>query len=598
MLGKRGEQRGLFEADNQYLEAVGKESFYAFLAGLRGVLFRDEEFAHLYVQNNGRPSVPPSLLATALLLQAHDRVSDEEAKERADFDVRWKVALGITVEAHPFAKSTLQLFRAQLVVHDAARMVFRKSLELAKKQGFLKQNRKLRLALDTTNILGRGAVKDTYNLLGDGIVLLLRQLALLAGAELAAFATELGYARYVGEQSLKGGAELDWDNAKERARLLAEIVADADRLLAEARKVQKTLPSGSPEALALTKAAELLSQVLLQDIVRSEEGAELRDGVAKDRMPSVHDPEMRHGRKSAQKRFNGHKAQIAVDTDEQLVTAVTVLAGNAPDAEQALAMVDETEQNTGAEVAETVADCAYGSGATRQEFAKADRRLVAKVAFMRNGDGFPKTEFTIDMATETCVCPAGKAGLARYHKAAEESSEAGERAQARQLRGFVFEAATCAACSLRAKCVRGAGGRSIAVHPQEALLQQARAFQLSPEFGEYRKARQAAEHRLARLVQLGIRQARYVGRKKTLFQLLMAATVANLTLLASKGNWEGLVEGPSGLLLAVLALGTLTLAAYTPSARPWSPIFAAAPTRRPCGVPFLRDSAQPPNSLI
>ena len=330
MLGKRGAQRGLFEADNQYLEAVGKESFYAFLAGLRGVLFRDEEFAHLYVQNNGRPSVPPSLLATALLLQAHDRVSDEEAKERADFDVRWKVALGITVEAHPFAKSTLQLFRAQLVVHDAARMVFRKSLELAKKQGFLKQNRKLRLALDTTNILGRGAVKDTYNLLGDGIVLLLRQLALLAGAELAAFATELGYARYVGEQSLKGGAELDWDNAKERARLLAEIVADADRLLAEARKVQKTLPSGSPEALALTKAAELLSQVLLQDIVRSEEGAELRDGVAKDRMPSVHDPEMRHGRKSAQKRFNGHKAQIAVDTDEQLVTAVTVLAGNAP----------------------------------------------------------------------------------------------------------------------------------------------------------------------------------------------------------------------------------------------------------------------------
>ena len=568
MLGKRGEQRGLFEADNQYLEAVGKESFYAFLAGLRGVLFRDEEFAHLYVQNNGRPSVPPSLLATALLLQGHDRVSDEEAKERADFDVRWKVALGITIEAHPFAKSTLQLFRAQLVVHDAAGRVFRKSLELAKKQGFLKQNRKLRLALDTTNILGRGAVKDTHNLLGDGIVLLLRQLAQLAGTELAPFATELGYARYVGEQSLKGGAELDWDNAKERARLLAEIVADADRLLAEARKVQKTLPEGSAEALALTKAAELLSQVLLQDVVRSEEGAELREGVAKDRMPSVHDPEMRHGRKSAQKRFDGHKAQIAVDTDEQLITAVTVLAGNAPDAEQALAMVEETERNTGEAVAETVADCAYGSGATRQEFADAGRRLVAKVAVMRNGDCFPKTDFTIDLATETCVCPAGETGLARYHKAAEESSEAGERAQARQLRGFVFEAATCAACPLRAKCVRGASGRSIAIHPQETLLQQARAFQHSPEFGEYRKARQAAEHRLARLVQLGIRQARYVGRKKTLFQLLMAATVANLTLLAGKGNWEDLGEGPEVLRLALFGLLILPLALQEASTPP------------------------------
>ncbi len=135
MLGKRREQRGLFEADNPYLEVVGKESFYAFLAGLRGVLFHDEEFAHLYVQNNGRPSVPPSLLAAAVLPQAHDRVSDEEAKERADFDVRWKVALGINIEVHPFAKSTLQLFRAQLSVHDAAGRVFRKSLELAKKQG-------------------------------------------------------------------------------------------------------------------------------------------------------------------------------------------------------------------------------------------------------------------------------------------------------------------------------------------------------------------------------------------------------------------------------------------------------------------------------
>ncbi len=115
-------------------------------------------------------------------------------------------------------------------------------------------------------------MKDTHNLLGDGIVLLLHQLAQLAGAELAPFATELGYARYVGEQRLKGGADLDWDNAKERAPLLAETVADGDRLLAEARKVQKTLAKGSAEAVALTKAAELLSQPLLRDVVRSEEG--------------------------------------------------------------------------------------------------------------------------------------------------------------------------------------------------------------------------------------------------------------------------------------------------------------------------------------
>ena len=63
-------------------------------------------------------------------------------------------------------------------------------------------------------------------------------------------------------------------------------------------------------------------------------------------------------------------------------------------------------------------------------------------------------------------------------------------------------------------------------------MQQARAFQATPAFDEVRRRRQAVEHRLARLVQLGLRQARYVGHPKTLFQLAMAATVANLTLLA------------------------------------------------------------------
>lgn len=193
--------------------------------GLRGILFKDEDFAQLYSNRGwGRPSVPPSLLATALLLQTYERVSDEEAKQRADFDVRWKVALGIPIEQHPYAKSTLQLFRAQLVVHEEAARIFRKSLALAREQGFLVRHRKMRVALDTTNILGRGAVKDTSNLLGDGIVLVLRQLAKRAGEKLEPYAEGRGLGRYVSERSLKGEAELDWDNAKERTRLLREIV--------------------------------------------------------------------------------------------------------------------------------------------------------------------------------------------------------------------------------------------------------------------------------------------------------------------------------------------------------------------------------------
>src|SRR3972149_12203990 len=106
MLGKRAPQRGMFEADHLYLDFVGRDSFYGFLATERGNLFRDEDFGRLYCPDNGRNSVPPSLLATALLLQAHDRVSDEEAKARADFDVRWKVSLGIGIDDRPFATSS------------------------------------------------------------------------------------------------------------------------------------------------------------------------------------------------------------------------------------------------------------------------------------------------------------------------------------------------------------------------------------------------------------------------------------------------------------------------------------------------------------
>ena len=174
MLGKRGAQRGLFEADTTYLTFVGEHSFYGWLASQRGELFRDEAFAGLYVLDNGRPSVPPSLLAVALVLQTYDGVSDDEAKQRADYDLRWKVALGVELDARPFAKSTLQEFRAQLIVHQEQAAIFQQSLELAKQRGKFRtksgEQRKLKVALDTTNILGRGAVKDTYNLIGDGII--------------------------------------------------------------------------------------------------------------------------------------------------------------------------------------------------------------------------------------------------------------------------------------------------------------------------------------------------------------------------------------------------------------------------------------------
>ena len=77
------------------------------------------------------------------------------------------------------------------------------------------------------------------------------------------------------------------------------------------------------------------------------------------------------------------------------------------------------------------------------------------------------------------------------------------------------------------------------IHPQEALLQQARELQQSAHYDGYRARRVVVEHRLARLVQLGLRQSRYFGRVKTRFQLYLAATVANLTLVAAKAGLTG-----------------------------------------------------------
>jgi hypothetical protein len=122
MLSLRKDQRGLFEADHLWLDHVGRNTFCRFVAQRRSELFRDEEFAAPYSRDWGRPSVPPSLLAAGLLLHVHDRVSDEEARQRACFDVRWKVALGLEMESRPFAKSTLQLFRAQLILHEQVRL--------------------------------------------------------------------------------------------------------------------------------------------------------------------------------------------------------------------------------------------------------------------------------------------------------------------------------------------------------------------------------------------------------------------------------------------------------------------------------------------
>ena len=514
MMGTRSPQDKLFAADHIYLDFVGRETLYGYLAQNRRHLFRDEDFAALYCADNGRTSVPPSLAISILFLRAYEGVSFVEAIDRTKYDLRWKVALGLEVEEVPLQKSSLQEFEAKLVIHELGEALLKKSIDEARRAGYLK-NRKIRVALDTTPILGKGAVKDTYNLLAEGIVQLACRLAEVEGEASATWAERQGLSSYFGS-SLKGEAAIDWDNKKQREQLLTAIVEDARRLLGLAEPGQAAHPAQA-ETIA---AAALLKRLIAQDVEEKPGGGcQIKQGTEKDRVVSVADPEMRHGRKSASKLFNGHKAAVAVDMESQLIGGVQVLAGNAGDQEKSLELVHQTERVMEAKVEETVGDCAYGGGPTRRAFADENRVLTAKVPVTSNGDCFPKTEFAIDLEKMEVRCLAGQ--TTNDYRSVEGE---GKR--------FQFAAATCQTCPLRAQCVRGQGPRTISIQAEEALQQQARAHNQTEAGRKSLRERVVVEHRLARLVQLGIRESRYFGRTKTCLQVVMAAVVANVSLVA------------------------------------------------------------------
>lgn len=160
MLGRRAAQKELFGTDHLCRDHVGRDNFCGSLSRLGPELFKDENFSGLCREEHGRPSVPPSQLCVALLLQTHDGVSDEETIERTAYDLRRKVALGLGLEEKLCAKSALQLFRAKLVVHEQYGQIFEASVTACRQAGLLKR-RKLDAAHDDrepTDVLRRSLV--------------------------------------------------------------------------------------------------------------------------------------------------------------------------------------------------------------------------------------------------------------------------------------------------------------------------------------------------------------------------------------------------------------------------------------------------------
>ena len=243
-------------------------------------------------------------------------------------------------------------------------------------------------------------------------------------------------------------------------------MADAGRLLELARQAQTGLPTDSGEWVAIVDVAELLGQLLLQDVKRDADGVSnggddddadgevsIRDGLNTDRVVSVHDPELLHGHESSRRRFDGHKAAV-VDTDTQLITAVEVLPGNAWDSMGALVLVEQSEASAGLPVVEAMGDAAYGDGSARQDFADAGRKLVARVPGRPNRKHFPKDDFVIDLAAGTCTCPAGQV----TRQLAPMATRTDLTGRTYKLEGFRFNGVVCGACSLRPQCVAARPG--------------------------------------------------------------------------------------------------------------------------------------------
>lgn len=534
MVGKRKVQGDLFEVGNVFDLQLDSKSFYGQLAVVGSELFHDEEFAFLYNTQRGRPSVPPSQLALLLLMQNYEGLSDQAAIDHSAYDLRWAAVLRRPAGMPLCAKSTLQLFRAQLLIHQQGHLFLRRSLEEARRQGLLREH-KLVAAVDTKPIFGRGAVEDTYNLLATGMRQLARAIAQEHGQSVTAYLQEEGYEALLAP-SIKGSADIDWSDEAARLAFLNQEVTLARRLLQSA---QGCFNQGG--GAGVKAAAALLEQLLLQDVEEDPQDPQdsggsgdlgsgssgenrriaLKQGTAPGRIPSATDPEQRHGRKSKSKRFDGSKASVTVDTATGLVLAARVLPGDAGDATQLLAQVEEAEALSGCRIGQTLGDCAYGGGATREEFARAERILIAKVPSESSQDTFfLKSEFSIELPPEgqslmeaVVKCPGGR--QARLQGAGAQG--------VRALWG-----SACRECPLRGQCTASPKGRTLTLHPQEALLQAARVFQNTPAGKALLRQRIVVENGLARLARLGIGQARFIGRAKTGLQLVMAASVANL----------------------------------------------------------------------
>ena len=545
-LGVADKQGDLFDDVGRFCaEALPERSIYAFLARERDRLFPDGAFADLFDEKKGRRSVPPSVVATVMVLQRLEGLSDREAVERYSFDARWRYAAGVGgydgTGWATFAHTVLVDMRERLRNSADPDRIFAGALGAAKAAGLVGKKR----ALDSTPLYDAVATMDTVTLIRSAI----RGLLKVADADLE---DELRRAMKSGDDYASASKpQIDWDDQAARDGLVDSRAKDAYACLA--------VLDGRELAPKVEEAARLLATVVGQDL---EEGADgvlrIARKVAKDRVISTVDPEARHGHKTQARSFDGYKGHVAMDPDSEIITDTAVTPGNAGDAAVAEDLISDllgndaeaepTEDRVASpeggegdgdededEVPTVYGDNAYGTGdfQSRLEDEGIDSKCKTQKPNATNGL-LGKERFTVDLDDDTVTCPAGVTVSIRRH------ADGG---------GIAKFAEACASCALRAQCTKAKEGRSIAVGPNEAVLARARARQKHPDWvADYRATRPKVERKIAHLMRRkhGGRRARVRGRVKVAADFSLLAAAVNLARLSTLG----VRSAPSGWTVA------------------------------------------------
>jgi transposase len=535
-LGVADKQGDLFDDVGRFCaEALPERSIYSFLARERGRLFPDEAFADLFDENKGRRSVPPSVVATVMVLQRLEGLSDREAVERYCFDNRWRYAAGVGgYDANgwtSFSHTVLVDMRERLRRSERPDRIFEAALGAARDAGLVGRKR----ALDSTPLYDAVATMDTITLIRSAIR------GLLKAAD-PALEDELRRAMTSGDDYASAAKpQIDWDDKDAQADLVDSRAKDAYACLAYL--------DGSELGPTVEEAAHLLATVVGQDLEEGSDGIfRIARKVATDRVISVVDPETRHGHKTQAKGFDGYKGHVGVDPDSEIITATTVTPGNAGDAGVAEELIsdllDDANPDTTGEKNGTTADDpghlqdgdeknpattvygdnAYGTGPFQRhlEDEGIDSRCKTQKPNATNGL-FGKERFDVDLEDDTVTCPAGVTVSIRRH------TDGG---------GIAKFAEACASCALRAQCTKAKEGRSIAVGPNEAVLSRARARQKHSDWiADYRATRPKVERKIAHLMRRkhGGRRARVRGRVRVAADFKLLAAAVNLARLGTLG---------------------------------------------------------------